>query len=70
MNKRAVKFILALTTLSVLVWLVGEFLIAEFINSYKISVIWAVFCLVACCAYSVWKCPWNVEKDNEDDEED
>ncbi|MBE6851716.1 MAG: hypothetical protein E7504_08350 [Ruminococcus sp.] len=68
MNKRAIKFILALTTLSVLVWAVGEFLIAEFINSYKISVIWAVFCLIACCAYSVWKCPWNVDK--AEDEED
>ena len=68
MNKRAIKFILALTTLSVLVWAVGEFLIAEFINSYKISVIWGIFCLIACCVYSVWKCPWNVDK--VDDEED
>ncbi len=67
MNKRAVKFILALTTLSVLVWAVGEFLIAEFVNNYRISVIWAVFCLIACCAYSVWKCPWDVSKDDEEE---
>lgn len=68
MNKRAIKFILALTTLTVLVWLAGELLIAEFINSYKISAIWGIFCLVACCAYSVWKCPWDIGKS--DDEED
>lgn len=59
MNKRAFKFILALTTLTVLVWGVGELLIAEFINSYKVSVGWGIFCLIACLAYSVWKCPWD-----------
>lgn len=59
MNKRAFKFILALTTLTVLVWGTGELLIAEFINSYKVSVGWGIICLAACLAYSVWKCPWN-----------
>ncbi|MBE6849643.1 MAG: hypothetical protein E7502_07070 [Ruminococcus sp.] len=66
MNKRAIRFILALTTLTVLVWGVGELLIAEFINSYKVSLGWGIFCLVACLAYSVWKCPWDIGKDEDD----
>ena len=65
MNKRAFRFVLALTTLTVIVWGTGEFLIAEFINSYKVSVGWGIFCLVACLAYSVWKCPWDAGKDDE-----
>jgi hypothetical protein len=20
---------------------------------------WGIFCLIACLAYSVWKCPWD-----------
>lgn len=68
MKKRAVRFILALTALSVLVWFIGEILIGIFIDRYWVSVVWAVFCLVACCAYSLWKCPREPEKDEEEDE--
>ena len=67
MNKRAFKFILALTTLTVLVWGVGELLIAEFINSYKVSVGWGIFCLIACLAYSVWKCPWDTGSSDQEE---
>ncbi len=66
MNKRAIKFILALTTLTVLVWGVGELLIAEFINNYTVSVVWAILCLVACLAYSLWKCPWDISGDDDE----
>ncbi len=67
MNKRAFKFILALTTLTVIVWGTGEFLIGWFVNSYTVSVIWAVFCLAACLAYSVWKCPWSIGGKDEEE---
>ncbi len=71
MNKRAFKFILALTALTVLIWAVGEFfIIGEFINNYTVSVIWGIFCLVSCCAYSLWKCPWNTDLDDADDEDE
>ncbi len=63
MNKRAIKFILALAALTVLVWGSGELLIAAFINRYAVSVVWGVICLIASLAYSVWKCPWNVGND-------
>ncbi len=59
MNKRAVKFILALSAMTVLDWAVVEFfLIGEFINSYAVSIVWGIFCLVCSCGYSLWKCPW------------
>lgn len=67
MNKRAFKFILALTALTVLIWAVGEILIGLFINNYTVSVIWGILCLVSCCAYSVWKCPWNIDGDDEEE---
>ncbi len=73
MKKRAFVFILALTSLSVLIWFIGELLIGIFINSYWVSLGWAIFCLVACCAYSLWKCPREPIDDDEeqdDDEED
>lgn len=73
MKKRAFVFILALTSLSVLIWFIGELLIGIFINSYRVSLGWAIFCLVACCAYSLWKCPREPIDDDEeqdDDEED
>lgn len=70
MNKRAIKFILALTTLTVLVWGVGELLIAEFINNYTVSVVWAVVCLVACLGYSLWKCPWDTGSDDQHKDSD
>ena len=68
MRKREIKFILALSALSVFIWIVGELLIAEFINNYYVSLGWALCCLVACCAYSVWKCPH--EPDADDEKED
>jgi hypothetical protein len=67
MRKRAFKFILSLTALSVLIWVVGEVLIGEFINNYWVSVVWAAFCLVGCCAYSLWKCPREPEPSDEED---
>ncbi len=70
MKIRAIKFILALTSLSVLIWIVGEILIGIFINNYYISLGWAIFCLVACLAYSAWKCPREPIEDDEDDDDD
>ncbi|MBR0485140.1 MAG: hypothetical protein IJJ69_10220 [Oscillospiraceae bacterium] len=66
MKKRQLKFILALTFLSVIIWIIGEFIIGELFNSFALSVIWAVICLILCCAYSLWKCPR--EPDEDDDE--
>lgn len=66
MRKRAIKFILALTTLSAVVWIIGEILIGEFINNFWVSVAWAVFCLVACCTYSLIFCPRNPYTEKED----
>jgi hypothetical protein len=70
MRKRQIKFILALSALSVLIWLLGELLIAEVFNNYYISLGWAIFCLVGCCAYSVWKCPHEPYDEQDDDKED
>jgi hypothetical protein len=66
MKKRQFKFIFALTFLSVIIWIVGEFIIGEIFNNFAVSVIWAVFCLVACCAYSLWKCPREPDDDDEE----
>lgn len=68
MKKRQFIFIFALTFLSVLIWIIGEFLIGQFINSFGFSVGWAIFCLIACCAYSLWKCPREPDEDEEDAE--
>ncbi|MDE6708818.1 MAG: hypothetical protein K2O52_06195 [Oscillospiraceae bacterium] len=68
MKKRQFLFIFALTFLSVLIWIIGEFLIGQFINNFGISIGWAVFCLIACCAYSLWKCPR--EPDDEEEQEE
>lgn len=65
MKKRQFTFILALTLLSFIIWLIGEILIGEWINSFGVSVGWGIFCLLACCAYSLWKCPR--EPDDDDD---
>ena len=70
MRKRQIKFILALTSLSFLIWMIGELLIAWIINNYYVSLGWGIFCLVVCCAYSVWKCPHEPEDDDEEDSED
>ena len=68
MKKRQFLFIFALTFLSVLIWIIGEFLIGQFINNFGISIGWAVFCLIACCAYSLWKCPREPEDEEEQEE--
>ncbi len=71
MKKRAIKFILALTSLTAFIWIIGEFLIGEFINNWWVSLGWAIFCLVCCCGYSLWCCPREPYYDKEDkDEED
>jgi len=70
MRKRQVKFILALSALSVFVWLLGELLIAEIFNNYDISLGWAIFCFVGCCAYSVWKCPHEPYEEQDDKEDE
>ena len=67
MRKRQIKFILALSALTVLVWIIGELIIAALINNYYVSLVWAVICLVVCCVYSVLKCPH--DPDDEDKEE-
>ncbi len=67
MKKRAIKFILALSALSVLIWFIGEILIGIFINNYYVSVGWGIFCLVACLVYSGWKCPRDPIEDDEED---
>ena len=67
MRKRQIKFILALSALAVLVWIIGELIIAALINNYYVSLVWAILCLVACCVYSVFKCPH--DPDDEDEEE-
>lgn len=69
MKKRQFTFIFALTLLSVIIWIIGEILIGQFINSFGLSVGWAVVCLVACCAYSLWKCPREPDDDQEDEDE-
>ncbi len=69
MRKRQIKFILALSALSVLVWFLGELLIGAFINNYYVSLGWGIACLVACCAYSVWKCPHEPYEDEHEEDE-
>ena len=69
MRKRQIKFILALSALTVFIWLIGELIIAEVFNNYYISLGWGIFCLVACCAYSLWKCP-HEPYDDDNAEED
>ena len=69
MRKRQIKFILALSALTVFIWLIGELIIAEVFNNYYISLGWGIFCLVACCAHSLWKCP-HEPYDDDNEEED
>jgi len=69
MKKRQFRFIFALTLLSVIIWFVGELLIGQFINNFVVSVIWAVLCLVGCCAYSLWKCPRDPDDDEDEENE-
>ena len=58
MLKRQFKFIMCLCLLAVLVWILGEVLIALVLDLHPVvSWIWAVLMLVGTCAFSVWKCP-------------
>ena len=68
MRKRQIKFILALSGLSVLLWFLGELAIAALINNYYVSLGWGIFCLAACCTYSVWKCPHEPDEEEEEDD--
>ncbi len=70
MRKRQIKFILALTTLAFLIWMLGELLIAWLINNYYVSLVWGIICFVVCCVYSVWKCPHEPEEDDENEDEE
>ena len=69
MRKRQIKFILALSALTVLVWFIGALLIGEFINNYYVSLGWGIACLAASCAYSVWKCPHEPYEDEHEEDE-
>ncbi len=69
MNSRAVKFILALSALTVLDWAVVEFfLIGEFLNNRAVSIAWGVFCLIVSCGYSLWRCPLGFNAKHKEDE--
>ena len=58
MLKRQFKFIMCLCLIAVLVWILGEVLIALVLDlSPVVSWIWAVLMLVGTCAFSLWKCP-------------
>ncbi|MBQ8513779.1 MAG: hypothetical protein IJ496_00050 [Ruminococcus sp.] len=58
MLKRQILFIISLCLIAVLVWILGEVLIALVLDlSGVVSWIWAGLMLVGTCAFSVWKCP-------------
>ena len=52
MRKRQIKFILALCTAAVVLWVGGEILLG-----LTVSRIWAIAIIVLTCAFSLWKCP-------------
>ncbi len=58
MLKRQFKFIVCLCLIAVLLWILGEVLIALVLDLSPImSWIWAGIMLIGTCAFSVWKCP-------------
>lgn len=58
MLKRQLLFIVSLCLIAVLVWMLGEVLIALVLDwSGVVSWIWAGLILVGTCVFSVWKCP-------------
>ena len=58
MKKRQIKFILALCTIAVSLWIGGEILLGLVLNlGMTVSRIWAIAIIVLTCAFSLWKCP-------------
>ena len=54
MRKRQIKFILALCTAAVVLWVGGEIVLDL---GLTVSRIWAIAIIVLTCAFSLWKCP-------------
>ena len=60
MKKRQMKFILALCSAAVAVWIssLGEILLGLVLDlGLTVSRIWAIAVIVLTCAFSLWKCP-------------
>ena len=58
MKKRQRKFILALCSSAVAVWIGGEILLGLVLDlGLTVSRIWAIAVIVLTCAFSLWKCP-------------
>lgn len=58
MKKRQMKFILALSSAAVAVWIGGEILLGLVLDlGLTVSRIWAIAVIVLTCAFSLWKCP-------------
>ena len=58
MKKRQMKFILALCSAWVAVWIGGEILLGLVLDlGLTVSRIWAIAVIVLTCAFSLWKCP-------------
>ena len=58
MKKRQMKFILALCSVAVAVWIGGEILLGLVLDlGLTVSRIWAIAVIVLTCAFSLWKCP-------------
>ncbi len=56
MSKKHITFIILLTVIAMLVWIVGEVLIvAVFKLGTKASIFWSIFMVVAILAISVWR---------------
>ena len=58
MKKPQMKFILALCSAAVAVWIGGEILLGLVLDlGLTVSRIWAIAVIVLTCAFSLWKCP-------------
>ena len=63
MKKRQMKFILALCAAAVAGWIGGEILRGLVLDlGLTVSRIWAIAVIVLTCAFSLWKCPRELEK--------
>ena len=52
------KFIVALCSAAVAVWIGGEILLGLVLDlGLTVSRIWAIAVIVLTCAFSLWKCP-------------
>ena len=55
MRKRQIKFILALCTAAVVLWVGGEILLGLVLDlGLTVSRIWAIAIIVLTCAFSLW----------------